>query len=284
MAATNLQTSISEQELSAREDFHRDLEEFFACQPQSRRLYYERRSRQYSQLQDIPKTRVISMSQLARVYLATFLGEPDRVGHFRQVLEKRGDELFRNDHLPVAYYAAAAMYYQLESLIRNGKVGSDLSPARYHILSAMKLRMIGSSPLPRSPKKAAAELETLLDTIWTPHASERVILDLLPALRRSIDSERSTGTPLSEMVRTRRFTERVRQEVLGALRPFPGMEKVGKHRYDPALNEWSAGRQQSSKTQASHDSKGRRTALSSGHQRRAAINNSAAIPKAFHSI
>jgi hypothetical protein len=216
VAATNLQTAVSEQELSAREDFHRELEEFFAHQPVARRLYYERRSRQYSSAQEVPKTRIISMPQLARIYLATFLGEPDRVGHFKQVLEKRSDHLFRDDHHPVAYYAAAAMFYRLESLIRNGKVGSDLSPARYHILLAMKLQKIGPGPLSRAEKKALAECGNLLDTIWDPPSSERLVLDVLPALRRSIDAERLTGTSLSEMVRTRRFTERVSREVLGA--------------------------------------------------------------------
>ena len=212
--ATNLQTWVSEQELSAREDFHRELEELFAGQPTARRLYYERRSRQYSSLQDVPKTRIISMSQLARAYLATFLEEPDRVGRFKDVLEKRKDHLFRDDHHPIAYYAAAATYYRLESLIRSGRIPSDLSPARYHILSAVKLQVIGSGPLPSAPKKAKAMCDTLLDVIWDPPGSERRVLDLVPALYRAIESERPTGTSLSEMVRTRRFAERVRQEVL----------------------------------------------------------------------
>jgi len=215
VAATNLQTSVSEQELSAREDFHRELEEFFACQPIERRLYYERRSRQYSSLSDVPKTRIISMSQLARVYLATILEEPDRVGRFKDVLENRENHLFRGDDHPIAYYAAAAAYYRLESLIRRERIASDLKPTRYHILSAMKLQVIGPGPLPRAPKKADAACGKLLDVIWDPSESEKRVLDLVPALYRAIDSERPAKTSLSEMVRTRRFAERVRQEVLG---------------------------------------------------------------------
>jgi hypothetical protein len=216
--ATNLQTSVSEQELSAREGFHRELEEFFACQPIERRLYYERRSRQYSSAADVPKARVISMSQLARAYLAMFLGDPDRVGRFKEVLEKRKDHLFRDDDRPIAYYTAAASYYRLEMLIRRGRIQSDLSPARYHILSAMKLQLIGPGPLPRAPKKADAACGKLLDVIWDQSESERLVLNLAPALHRAIESERSGRSSLSEMVRTRRFAERVQQEVLGARR------------------------------------------------------------------
>jgi hypothetical protein len=36
---------------------------------------------------------------------------------------------FRNDHQPVAYYTAAATYFRLEALLRNGRIPSDLSPA-----------------------------------------------------------------------------------------------------------------------------------------------------------
>jgi hypothetical protein len=214
--ATNLQTSVSEQELSAREDLHRELEDFFACQPAGRRLYYERRSRQYSSVPDVPKTRVISMPQLSRAYLATFLEEPDRVGRFKDVLEKRKEHLFRKDDHPIAYYAAAATYYRLESLIRRGRIPSDLSPTRYHILSAMKLQVIGPGPLPKAAKKADAACGKLLDIVWDQQKSEQLVLDLVPALYRAIDSERPSRTSLSEVVRTRRFAERVRQEVLGA--------------------------------------------------------------------
>jgi AIPR protein len=215
VAATNLQTAVSEEMLSAREDFHKELEEFFAHQPEARRLYYERRSRQYSSRQDVPKSRIISMSQLARAYLATFLDEPDRVGHFKEVLEKRKDYLFRSDHQPAAYYSAAAAYYRLEALIHNRRIPSDYNPARYHILSAMKMQVIGSGSLPRAPKAAAASCEKLLEIVWDPPACERLVIDLLPAVQKSIDAERAAGTPLSEAVRTRRFAERVRREILG---------------------------------------------------------------------
>jgi len=69
----------------------------------------------------------------------------------------------------------------------------------------MKMRVIGPGPLPRAPKLAAAKSKKLLDIVWDPPASERLVLNLLPALQRSIEAERTAGTPLSEMVRTRRF-------------------------------------------------------------------------------
>jgi hypothetical protein len=130
------------------------------------------------------------------------------------VMEKRKDLLFREDHQPAAYYAAASVYYQLESMIRKGRIPSDLRPARFHILSAMKILVIGPGPLPRASKAARARCDMLVDTVWDPVNSERLVFNPLPLLQRSIDAERATGTSLSEMVRTKRFADRVRREVL----------------------------------------------------------------------
>jgi hypothetical protein len=70
-------------------------------------------------------------------------------------------------------------------------------------------------PTATRPKGSDCECEKLLKVAWDPPAAERLVIDLLPAVRKSINAERAAGTPLSEAVRTRRFAERVRQEVLG---------------------------------------------------------------------
>jgi hypothetical protein len=215
VAATNLQTAVSEEVLAGRADFHKDLEEYFACQPADRRLYYERRPRQYSARDDVTKARVITMSQLTRAYLATFLGEPDRAGR-RDTLDRRGDDLFRSDHSPTAYYAAAAAHYRLEALLRSGRIRAEFRSARYHILSAMKMRILGPGPLPQAPKKAANECEKLLDLVWNQPAAERLAIDIQTVLQRVINAERTTGASLSELARTRRFADHMRREILGA--------------------------------------------------------------------
>jgi hypothetical protein len=69
--------------------------------------------------------------------------------------------------------------------------------------------------LPKASKKADAACGKLLDIVWDQQKSEQLVLDLVPALYRAIGSERTGRTSLSEVVRTRRFAERVRQEVLG---------------------------------------------------------------------
>jgi hypothetical protein len=214
VAATNRQTAITNDDLSAREAFHKRLEDYFAAQDKPCRLYYERRSKQYTQREDVEKTRVISRTQLAKAYLAMFLGEPARVGRYKALLESRGKELFVDGHPPDLYYAAAATSYRLEWLIRNRRIDATYAPARYHLLAAIRTRLLGSALPIRNPRTAASESSPILKAMWDPAVSEQLVLSLLRPLQRAITLETETGTPLRDLVRTQRFAELVTQEVL----------------------------------------------------------------------
>jgi hypothetical protein len=216
VSATNRQTVITAEDLSAREEFHRLLEDFFfRGREKQSSLYYERRSKQYSERKDVEKTRVITRAQLTRAYLAMFLEEPARLGHFRTLITARGKELFVSGQQPILYYTAAATSYRVEWLIRNRRIPKDYSPARYHVLAAIKLRLLGSGPVPQTARAAEKECARILDVIWDANASEHLVLELLDPLQRAIDAGPKENVPLGEMVRTQRFADRFRREVLG---------------------------------------------------------------------
>lgn len=213
--ATNRQTVITEEDLSAREEFHRLLEEYFERgRDKNHRLYYERRSKQYSDRKDIEKTRVIGRSQLARAYLAMFLDEPARLGRYRSLLEARGHELFRDAHQPAYYYTAAATWYRLEWLFRNRRIDKAYSPARYHLLAAAKLCLLGPGQVTHNARSAERECQRVLKVIWNPNASEKLFTQLLGPLERAMQAEPG-NVPPGEMVRTQRFADRFRTFVLG---------------------------------------------------------------------
>lgn len=215
--ATNRQTEIKAEDLAAREHFHRRLEDYFAAQEPPRRLYYERRSKQYGSSPEVEKTRIVSRAQLTRAYAAMFLDEPAGVGHYQTMVERRRGELFQDGHPPEPYYAAAAAWYRLEWLFRNRRIQAGYRPARYHLLAAIKLRVLGRSALPHAPREVTRTCQKLLAMLWDPNRAERLVaLDLVPVLQRAIDAEPAGGAPLGEMVRTRRFADRVRDEVLGS--------------------------------------------------------------------
>jgi hypothetical protein len=210
VAATNRQTAITEDDLAAREEFHRRLEEFFpAARDKAQRLYYERRSKQYSERSDVEKTRVISRVQLTRAYAAMFLRDP--AGGYSDLVADRRHELFQDGHHLVAYYAAAVAYYRLEWLIRNRRMDRAHRPALYHLLAAISFRLLRSTAVHSlSPKAAAAECDRVLAVMWDADRAEKLVSQLWPAFDRIIKKELAAGVPLGEMVRNQRFADQVR--------------------------------------------------------------------------
>ncbi|WP_213456745.1 AIPR family protein [Rhizomonospora bruguierae] len=225
IAATNRQTAVSEDDLSSREDFHKRLEDWFAAQEPSRRLWYERRSKQYVNRQDVEKTRVINRAQLTRAYTAMFLGAPSEVGHYRELTTQRRDELFQPEHLPDAYYVAAATHYRIEWLLRTRRIGTSIRPARYHLMAALRWQVLGPDRLAANPRRAAEQCRRMIDLVWDPGAAERAVVKLLPTFNRIMAQEESAGIPPGEMVRNRRFTEAVRAAVLPAQRRDGGTSR-----------------------------------------------------------
>lgn len=215
VASTNRQIAITEDDLSAREDFQKTLEEYFGAVAPPRRLYYERRSRQYSANQDIEKTRIVNRSALTKAYAAMFLGDPAGTARYDRLVASRKGELFKDDQLPVTYYTAAATAYRLEWLIRNNRLGSAYKPYRYQFLYAIMLRELAPDvTLPRHPKILTSLCEKIQAIVWDSVASEQLVLDIRPCLDRAIASTKTDGVRHSELARNHRLTEQLKKELV----------------------------------------------------------------------
>lgn len=213
-AATNRQTAVSDDDLAAREQFHKDLEALFTTFPVGEELYYERRSKQYAE-NDVERTRIVTRSQLVRTFASMFLDEPARAGRYvRELREARGADLFNPSQNTLAYYTSAATYYRIEWLLRNRRIDRKYSPARYQLLAAIKLRVIGDGPLPAGNRKSKVECDKLLKVIWDAQAAEDLVKELLPVVDEAV-AEETPGLALTrDTVRTRSFTDRIKTKVL----------------------------------------------------------------------
>src|SRR5260221_2203874 len=171
--ATNRQTEVKEEQLLALNDFQKKLEAFFLSFEEPRRLYYERRSRQYNTMAGIEKTRIVTRPNLIRAYAAMFLDEPHRTTrNFRALLDKVGREIFGPDDRLEPYFVAASAMYRLEFLFRNGTVDSLYKPARYHLMLAARLLASGQG-VPRANSRQMARFsDELLAIFWNTAAAQ----------------------------------------------------------------------------------------------------------------
>jgi hypothetical protein len=166
VTATNSQTAIKAEELNARAEFERRLEQFFAAYPEPQRLYYERRSKQYDS-QEVERVRIISRQQMVRSFASTYLDEPHRAtGYVPQLMVQLGDELFNDIHRLEPYYASAYAYYKLEFFWRNQQLDRSFKPGRWQILMAARHIANGGLRAPLNSTKISSEANALCEYLW----------------------------------------------------------------------------------------------------------------------
>ena len=87
--STNRQTPIDENDLLALTKFQRDLETYYSGMPDDRRLYYERRSKQYASRDDIERTRIIPIGIQLKVFASMFLEAAHQAGRYQATCSSR---------------------------------------------------------------------------------------------------------------------------------------------------------------------------------------------------
>lgn len=133
--STNSQTTVKPEELEALSEFQKNLEHFYQTTSDEGQLYYERRSKQYSNDLSVIKTRVITIPIQIKSFAAMFLKQPHKVSrYYGSIVENLGKNIFRSDHKPIAYYTSAYAFYRLEHLFRINSVDSRYKKCKFHLL------------------------------------------------------------------------------------------------------------------------------------------------------
>ena len=203
--ATNRQTQVTEDQLVALSDFPKRLEAFFPTYDGRKKLYYERRSRQYSGTPGIEKVRVVNMTALIRAFASVFLEMPHRTTrNYRALLRMMGTNIFHKDHQMQPYYVSAYAHYRLEYLFRSQALESDLKPARYHLLLAFRI-LAQPDVLPRMNSHDILRwCEPLINILWDDEQSRALFVNAASRIRLI-----AGGNLHRDNIRTEPFTERL---------------------------------------------------------------------------
>jgi len=202
--ATNRQTEIKEEQFHATSDYMKQLETYFETAPAARRLYLERRSKQYANTA-VERTRVVPFNNLVRSFAAIALNEPHRATrNYKQVLERIPADILNPDHKPAVYLAAASSLYRLECLFRNGVLDRKFSPAKYHLILATRLMIAPNKPAQLNGREAERWAIQLIDAYWDQPGAEVLFK------RAAEDIDSLAGGDLSrDKIRTAPFTDLV---------------------------------------------------------------------------
>jgi hypothetical protein len=207
--ATNRQTEVTEEQLFALADFPKKLETFFPTFEGNKKLFYERRSRQYNSEEDVEKVRVINMTTLVKAYSSFFLGFPHRTSrNYKALLKLIGGEIFNKDHKLEMYYVSAFAHYKLEYLFRSGIVSSKMKSARYHLLYLFRL-LVNNTSLPRpNSHEMGRYCETIMAALWDDNIVKQKFTEAA-----TIIDQIAGGNFHNDNIRTEPFTKKVEQSV-----------------------------------------------------------------------
>lgn len=210
--ATNRQTEVRAEQFFAVTEFAKKLEAFFQTFTNGRKLFYERRSRQYDRL-DIERTRIVTPRNMIRAFSSMFLNEPHRTTrNYARLLGRVGNDIFAQGHRPEPYYVAAFSLYKLEYLFRASRLDPKYKPSRYHVLLAARL-LANPAPMPKmNARDMDKYCKVITDILWDTDGADKLLAKAAAAV------EAVAGGDLSgDNVRTQKFTEDLVKHLAPAL-------------------------------------------------------------------
>jgi len=192
--ATNSQSDVEDTQFLSLSPFVRKIEAYFNTfvseEEKDRRLYFERRTRQYAGI-EIGRNRVFDIQRLARAYAAMFLDVPHLAARYpTQTLKEKAGELYQSNHKEISYYTAALALYRLELSFNNDYVPASYKSKKWHLLMAMKYGISGKTPNLNSNglevycQKILTALESGGKASATPFIQAKDLLDSLGTASR----------------------------------------------------------------------------------------------------
>ncbi|MFE7529707.1 AIPR family protein [Kitasatospora sp. NPDC057542] len=209
ITATNRQTAVTSEDLYALSSFQKKLEALMGAYPSKKKLYYERRSRQYSSAIGVEKVRIVSKQQQIKAFAAMLLDEPHKASRYYADLRAMvGKRIFHKDHKLDPYYTAAFAQYKLEYLFRNGALPVRYKPARYQLLMAARYIIAGADMPSFSANKIEGYCTKICNCLW----DETTALEAFAKAIEMVDSaENELGELSREIVKTQAFTDAVKK-------------------------------------------------------------------------
>ena len=175
--ATNRQTEVKVEAFESLAPFHRKLEEFYASfgKGNEKRLYYERRSRQYDSTEIKPKD-IISLAAQAKSFMGMFWNEPHSTHrYYGELLEANRGRIFLDSQSPYPYYTSALAFVVVDSLCRTGHIPSWCRNYKFHITMLLRMEVGGELNPPLSGKKADDYCEKICAVLWDPKKAAALV-------------------------------------------------------------------------------------------------------------
>ena len=173
---TNKQNQVLDEAFEATKPYHQNLELYFnSIQDGLVRLYYERRSKQYSFNPLITKYQIVNLRILTQTFVAVFLDSPHIAHrHEAKLLEEFCQDprrIYTDKHDPIIYYACASLWYYFEKAFRDGIIDKRFKTYKAHLYLIFRILACGQ-PAARIGNKMEAYCNKLIDVLKKPETKK----------------------------------------------------------------------------------------------------------------
>ncbi|MEW5856464.1 MAG: AIPR family protein [Cyanobacteriota bacterium] len=241
--ATNSQTEVQKELLSALSEFPKKLEEFYKYQSSisniQDKLYYERRPGQYNG-SDIKSRFIIKVGDQIKTFAAMFLDLPHQARYKQSLIEKIPGEIFWEKHKPIPYYTSSLASYKLEELARQKSLPLENSKhIHYHVLMVLKY-VVGGSLCPSCKSKDIEDYcQIIIKLLNSGNCLDSLIKAKAIVIQKAIEFNGSSKIDYANFFKGRDFTEYLVKELEASNRNIQSLkqEKQMKQNYTNSTQE-----------------------------------------------
>jgi hypothetical protein len=212
--ATNRQTAVTLEAFESLSKFHKALEDFYNSfeKEKEKRLFYERRSKQYDG-QPIPRHLIFSVAGQIYTVLSFFFNEPHSTHRYYGELWKAyKSRIFQEDHSPYPYYTSAFAMHILEEYFSRRVVDPVIKQYKYHLIMLMRVLIAGADFPQFNSRKINSYCQKLLETLWNRQKSYAIVEKAIEVLSKTLQ-ESEYG---DESERRRAFTDDLLADAISA--------------------------------------------------------------------
>lgn len=170
LRGTNRQNIVYDEAFECTREFHKELEELFEVisnEHEADRIVYERRSKQYNELQTIKSYQKISFKTLIQSFVSVFLLQP-HIGyrHESRLLQKYKGQIFLDSQSKWPYYVASLISSKIESLLKKQQIDKKYRPYKTHLEMIILLLICNESFNINKEKEVDRYCKKILDVVY----------------------------------------------------------------------------------------------------------------------
>ena len=171
------------------------------------RLFFERRTNQFSSHENVKAIRVFDIKEIARCVAAMFLDKPDLASRYPNRLPGQlRDLVFDSSYREEVFYVAAYSLYRLRLILASRKIDGRYAKLRWHILMAVRYYVCGENIPSLSSIKIEKNTKSLREFMEDGGDSRIAEINALCSAIVDIDEmtrDKVRGTALSADVKAR---------------------------------------------------------------------------------